>query len=440
MEYLPVLDLADVFFARKFDPTLDHEVLDAIDDLRSMHKLPNAVPSSATLALQAAAAAAANEEAATAQSESTSASISSSRSQGQDRSSSRSSSSDAVTSSSSSVVAADDECSDAHANCRDWASMGECDKNPAWMLEFCAYSCGSCHEAEEQGADAAPMAASMATSAATAATTTTTTTESNAEVAGNSSESVAVAALRRPAKKPNYLGGMVLTIGAGAAPGSNHDGSEISRSVDIDSDSSRGAVGSWDGLLCVQMANRRGARATLQSCAPDSTPSQTIDFGPCSQDGSLHLDEPRHRVVTEKGTYAPPFCLAQVAIGSASAGDEGQKVGVPAPAGKACFDVEREQVITGAKLIHWPCQKTKWNQLFSFSVSEGASSAALASSLQEGGSLYINIPFAHHRDKHMCVTVASVQAGAELELSPCRDDNHLQRFMFHRASVPPRSI
>ena len=404
MEYLPVLDLADVLFARKFDPALDHQVLDAIDDLRSLNKVPNAVPSSGTLAFQAA-----NAEAQAAQSSSSTIVTSTTN----EDSGSRSGDSVSV------LATDDDECSDAHANCRDWAALGECDKNPAWMLEFCAYSCGSCQEAQEEELTAI---------------TVTVLSEIKSKDDSSPGESEAVEALRRAAKKPNFLGGMVLTVGDGAGPSANDTDHAANSSVDGFNDGHYSAKG-WGGLLCVQMANRRGARATLQACAPDSTPLQTIDFGPCSQDGSLHFEESRHRVVTEKGTYAPPFCLAQVSLGSSPAGDEGQKVGVPAPTtGKACLDVEREQVKTGAKLINWPCQKTKWNQLFSFLVFEESPSSS-PTSVQGGGSLYINIPFAHHRDKHMCVTVASVQVGAELELSPCRDDDHLQRLMFHRASV-----
>ena len=47
----------------------------------------------------------------------------------------------------------------------------------------------------------------------------------------------------------------------------------------------------------------------------------------------MALDEARHAVVSTKGTFAAPFCLAQAA----------------AQQGKACLDVEREQVKAGAK-------------------------------------------------------------------------------------------
>jgi hypothetical protein len=29
----------------------------------------------------------------------------------------------------------------------------------------------------------------------------------------------------------------------------------------------------------------------------------------------------------------------------------------------ACLDVEGEQVTAGAKIINWPCHRTKWNQV-----------------------------------------------------------------------------
>lgn len=35
-------------------------------------------------------------------------------------------------------------CSDSHENCRDWAEIGECTKNPGYMLKTCAQSCHGC--------------------------------------------------------------------------------------------------------------------------------------------------------------------------------------------------------------------------------------------------------------------------------------------------------
>jgi len=35
-------------------------------------------------------------------------------------------------------------CSDDHPSCADWATNGECQANPVWMLENCALSCGVC--------------------------------------------------------------------------------------------------------------------------------------------------------------------------------------------------------------------------------------------------------------------------------------------------------
>merc|ERR1712079_606411 len=36
------------------------------------------------------------------------------------------------------------ECIDGHSKCSEWASEGECDKNPIWMKENCRVSCGTC--------------------------------------------------------------------------------------------------------------------------------------------------------------------------------------------------------------------------------------------------------------------------------------------------------
>jgi len=35
-------------------------------------------------------------------------------------------------------------CSDSHQHCQYWASIGECNKNPSWMLQNCRKSCGNC--------------------------------------------------------------------------------------------------------------------------------------------------------------------------------------------------------------------------------------------------------------------------------------------------------
>jgi len=36
------------------------------------------------------------------------------------------------------------ECKDGHKHCATWASMGECQKNPSWMLKNCQISCNEC--------------------------------------------------------------------------------------------------------------------------------------------------------------------------------------------------------------------------------------------------------------------------------------------------------
>lgn len=37
-------------------------------------------------------------------------------------------------------------CADKHSNCEQWASSGECQINPDWMLVNCQESCGLCCE------------------------------------------------------------------------------------------------------------------------------------------------------------------------------------------------------------------------------------------------------------------------------------------------------
>ena len=36
-------------------------------------------------------------------------------------------------------------CEDKHPECENWAKVGECDANPAYMLTSCAVSCKTCH-------------------------------------------------------------------------------------------------------------------------------------------------------------------------------------------------------------------------------------------------------------------------------------------------------
>ena len=65
----------------------------------------------------------------------------------------------------------DKECVDYHASCKTWHAQGECERNPQYMREQCAASCGTCHadktvtDATDQARDATAGAA--ATGAAT---------------------------------------------------------------------------------------------------------------------------------------------------------------------------------------------------------------------------------------------------------------------------------
>ena len=36
------------------------------------------------------------------------------------------------------------DCVDENDNCQNWAKVGECDKNPNYMLEKCNWSCNAC--------------------------------------------------------------------------------------------------------------------------------------------------------------------------------------------------------------------------------------------------------------------------------------------------------
>merc|ERR1711924_292650 len=42
------------------------------------------------------------------------------------------------------AVNAEMKCSDLESDCAAWASAGECEKNPSWMLQHCPVSCSSC--------------------------------------------------------------------------------------------------------------------------------------------------------------------------------------------------------------------------------------------------------------------------------------------------------
>ena len=45
----------------------------------------------------------------------------------------------------------DDDCVDTHENCKFWAELGECGKNPNYMLTNCAVSCNSCPKKAVKG-------------------------------------------------------------------------------------------------------------------------------------------------------------------------------------------------------------------------------------------------------------------------------------------------
>ena len=37
-----------------------------------------------------------------------------------------------------------DKCEDKHIKCNGWAAIGECQKNPRYMLVYCLNACGTC--------------------------------------------------------------------------------------------------------------------------------------------------------------------------------------------------------------------------------------------------------------------------------------------------------
>jgi hypothetical protein len=39
-----------------------------------------------------------------------------------------------------------ESCVDTHERCPDWATMGECEANPAYMERYCPYSCNACDQ------------------------------------------------------------------------------------------------------------------------------------------------------------------------------------------------------------------------------------------------------------------------------------------------------
>lgn len=63
------------------------------------------------------------------------------------------------------------------------------------------------------------------------------------------------------------------------------------------------------------------------------------------------------------------------------------------------------------------CFLTSCAQLFSFNA----------------GSIFINIPFIHHRDKLMCLEAVQSKADQEIQLAPCSKSAALQHFSFFKA-------
>jgi hypothetical protein len=62
------------------------------------------------------------------------------------------------------VLPQEPACEDKYSDCKFWASIEECDKNPEWMLENCPASCNKCPHGENGNdfADADPMCKSWA--------------------------------------------------------------------------------------------------------------------------------------------------------------------------------------------------------------------------------------------------------------------------------------
>ena len=63
---------------------------------------------------------------------------------------------------------------------------------------------------------------------------------------------------------------------------------------------------------------------------------QLLDVGPCSKDGEVKLDEDTGIIVALRGPYSQPYCQIKPSGGREN----------------ACLDVEREQVVPGARLDH----------------------------------------------------------------------------------------
>ena len=175
--------------------------------------------------------------------------------------------------------------------------------------------------------------------------------------------------------------------------------------------------------LCAQVSDVATSKilrdVVLAPCDPQN-PSQLFDLGPCSTDGAISLSTGGPANVTP-GLYAPaPFCPITAA----------HLISDPLPTHGLCLDLEREQIVSGTNIIAYACSG-RWNQLFGFGTAVNGK--------PQIGAVYVNIPYAHHDPKELCLeaTGSSSSESVTLKVQKCDPTNLDQVFHLQYASEAP---
>ena len=188
----------------------------------------------------------------------------------------------------------------------------------------------------------------------------------------------------------------------------------------------RVVYGGGDEQLCAQVSELPGLsrlqrEVTLEPCSDDND-AQRFDLGPCSTDGHIDLQKNKPANVTP-GLFAPaPFCPIHAAYVNSTLKGHG-----------LCLDLEREQIVPDTNIIAYACSG-RWNQLFGFGTN-------VHNGKPNPGAVYVNIPYAHHDPKELCIQATVVGENDDnkkfsLQVQKCDAENRHQIFHLEYAAAP----
>jgi len=131
--------------------------------------------------------------------------------------------------------------------------------------------------------------------------------------------------------------------------------------------------------FCLEIVEQSESPVRFTPCNdPDARRGQTLEIGPCSRDGDVHVAD-GEMPYSELGLFTRPVCPVRAA-------------------NNQCLDLAGEAVGPGANFISYPCA-AQWNQLFSF----GGPGAE--------GHITLHVPLRNRQENSLCLQVAKGPEG-----------------------------